>query len=88
MLAEQLQRVLCLHDLREQEHSDVRMLGADLDRGARALVGLRRRHPYVDDRDVGLPGCDRVTKRVGIADLGDDVDAVVDEDVRDALPQK
>src|SRR5262249_40228190 len=88
MLAEQLQRVPCLDDLREQEHPDVWMLGADLDGGACALVGLRRRHPDVDDRDVGLPGRDCPTQRVGVADLGDDVDAVVDENVRNALPQE
>ena len=49
---EQLERVAGLDVLREHEHADSRVALADLLRGAEPLVGVGRRHPDVDDRDV------------------------------------
>ena len=51
-LAHEGERVRRFDHLRQEEHGDLGPLGAHLDRGARALVGLRRRHADVDDRDV------------------------------------
>ena len=51
-LGEELERVGGLEVLREHEHAGLRVLLADLRRRPQALVGLRRRHADVDDRDV------------------------------------
>ena len=50
---EELGRVAGLDVLREHEHAGVGVALADLARRAQALVGVRRRHLDVDDRDVG-----------------------------------
>ena len=53
VLLEQPQRVARLDVVREEEHADRRDARcADLLRGDEALVGVRRRHADVDDRDV------------------------------------
>jgi hypothetical protein len=39
--------------LGEDHDCDLRVARAQLLRGPDALVGVRRRHPHVDDRDVG-----------------------------------
>ena len=57
-------------------------------RGAQALVGVRRRHADVDDRDVGLVGAHLAQQLVGVAGLADDVEARVLEQARDARAQQ
>ena len=52
VLLEQAHRVARLEVVREHEHADLGMRAADLLRGDEALVGVRRRHRDVDDRDV------------------------------------
>ena len=64
------------------------VLVADLGRGAQALVGVRRRHADVDDRDVGLVGADLAQQVLGVAGLGDDLEARLLEQPRDALAQQ
>ena len=58
-----------LDHLREQQHRDLGLLGADLDRRPRALVGLRRRHADVHDRDVGLEAADGLLQLVRVRGL-------------------
>ena len=53
-LREQPRRDAGLDVLGEDHDAHLRVPGADLVRGAQALVGVRRRHPDVDDRDVRL----------------------------------
>ena len=54
MLAEELERVARLDNLGQEEHSHFWVLRLDLLPGLRALVGLRRGHAHVHDRDCGL----------------------------------
>ena len=42
-------------------------------RGPQALVGVRRRHPDVDDRDVRPVGADLAQEVLGVAGLADDL---------------
>ena len=86
-VAEERERVARLDDLREDEHPDLRMLGADRHRRLRPLVGVGRRHADVDDRDVGLLAPHDPLQRVGVTDLRDDLEAVLREDAGDALPR-
>ena len=51
-VGEQLHRQPELEVLREHEHADRRMVGADLERRPQPFVGVGRRQPDVDDRDV------------------------------------
>ena len=51
---EQRHRIAGLDVLREEEDADPGMRVADLLRRPQPLVGVRRRHPDVDDRDIGL----------------------------------
>ena len=64
------------------------MLGADLVRGAQALVGVRRRHPHVDDGDVGLVGADLAQQVLGVARLAGDLEARLLEQPRETLAQQ
>ena len=57
-------------------------------RRAQPLVGVRRRHADVDDRDVGLVGADLAQQVLGVAGLGDDLEARLLEQARDALAQQ
>jgi hypothetical protein len=52
--------------LREDEHRDRRVAAADLGRRDQAVVGVPRRHPDVDDRDVGLVGTHLQHEVVGV----------------------
>jgi hypothetical protein len=61
-----------LEILREHEHADVGVVVADASGGD--LVGVGRWHADVDDGDVGPVMSDVVQQRVGVLDLGDDVD--------------
>ena len=51
--AQQIGGVALLDVLAEDQNRDLGLAAAQLDRGAHALVGLRRWHPHVDDREVG-----------------------------------
>ena len=73
---EQPERVLRLDVLGEDEHADGGMPFAQLLRGGEAFVGVRRRHPNVDDRDVRVGRGDRREQLIGVARLGDDVEAL------------
>ena len=64
------------------------VLVADLGRGAQALVGVRRGHADVDDRDVGLVGADLAQQVLAVARLGDHLEARLLEQARDALAQQ
>ena len=74
MVLEQPHRVGRLEVLRENEHADPRVLRADACRRPEPFVGVRGRHPDVDDRDVRLVGCDHPQEPVAITGLADDVD--------------
>jgi hypothetical protein len=50
------------------------VLGTDSLSGTEALVGVRRRHPDIDDRDIGLVLADRGQERGSLPCLGDDLD--------------
>ena len=64
------------------------MAPADLVRGLDPLVGLRRRHADVHDRDVGLVLVDRGEQLLRVGRLGDDLDALAAHERRDALAQQ
>ena len=57
-------------------------------RGAQALVGVGRRHPDVDDRDVGLVGADLAQQVLGVAGLAGDLEARLLEQAGEALAQE
>ena len=57
-------------------------------RRPQALVGVRRRHPDVDDRDVGLVGADLAQQVLGVAGLADDVEARLFEQAHETLAQQ
>src|SRR4051794_34726048 len=86
--ADQLERIALLDVLGEHEHADVRLARADVDRGAQAVVGVGRRHAHVGDRDVRLVGAHLADEVLGVARLGDDVEARVLEQPGDALAQQ
>ena len=87
-LGEQVERVLGLDVLREDEHARAGMPLADLARGPQPLVGVRRRHPDVDDRDVRAVGAHLQHQLLGVARLPDDLEARVLEQPRDPLAQE
>ena len=64
------------------------MLLADRLGRAQALVGVGRRHPDVDDRDVRVLLADRGEELRGVAGLGDDLETGLGEQAGDALPQE
>jgi hypothetical protein len=64
------------------------VLVADLLRCAQSLVGLRRRHPDIDDRDIGAVRADLQQQIFGGAALADDLESRVLEQTRDPLAQK
>ena len=61
---------------------------AQLLRGAQALVGVRRRHADVDDRDVRLERANLQEQLVGVACLADDLEARILEQAGHALAQQ
>ena len=85
-VAHQAQRERRLDMLGQDEDADgCPMLRADRLRGAKALVGVGRRHPDVHDRDVRKVLAGRPQEVVGVADLSDHLEARVDQDARDAF---
>ena len=87
-LREQLERVGLLDVLREHEHRRARVLGADPVGGAQALVGVGRRHPDVDHRDVGMVGSDLAQQILGVAGLAGHFEAGFLEQARQTLAQQ
>ena len=88
-VGDQPQRERRLDVLRQDEDADRRaVLGADRLRRPEAFVGVGRRHPDVDDRDVGTVLADGGQERLGIAGLGDDVETGLDQQPGDPLPQE
>src|SRR5439155_16078520 len=85
MLLEEADRVRRLDVVRENEHADVGMLGADPLRGDEALVRVGRRHADVDDRSVRSL-CPNLPHEGGsVFGLSDDVDACLLEEAHDPL---
>ena len=87
-LGEQVERVLGLDVLREHEHAGAGMLLADLARGAQPLVGVRRRHADVDERDVRAVRAHLQHQLVGRPGLPDDVEPGLLEQSRDPLAEQ
>ena len=56
-------------------------------RRAQALVGVRRRHAHVDDRDVRLVRADLAQQVLGVAGLAGDLEAGVLEQPHEPLAQ-
>src|SRR4051794_29799388 len=71
--------------LGEDHDPDLRVAGADLVRRAQPLVGERRRHPDIDDRQVGLVLVDLPQQLVGRRRLRGHVDSGAPQEGRDAL---
>jgi hypothetical protein len=87
-VSEQLHREPELDVLRQHEHSDRGVAGADLERRAQALVLVRRRQADVDDHRV-----DRVTvhlqqELVGAPAAGDDLEAGIAEEPGEPLAEQ
>ena len=64
------------------------MVGADLVGGAQALVGVRGRHPHVDDGDVGPVGADLAQQVLGVARLAGDLEARLLQQACETLAQQ
>ena len=64
------------------------MVGADLVRGAQALVGVGGRHPHVDDGDVRPVRADLAQQVLGVAGLAGDLEARLLQQPREALAQQ
>jgi hypothetical protein len=78
-------RVMILQELRQHEHGDVGLRGADLTRGAEPVVGAFRGHLDVGDDYVGLvrPG---LTNQVGsVRGNGNDIETSLRQDVNYTL---
>ena len=87
-LLEQPERSPCLHDLRQEQDADVGALGTKALRLTHALVGLRGRHPHVEDDDVGPLEVDRGSQALGVADLRHDLEAGLGEHAGKPFPHQ
>src|SRR5882724_1120920 len=87
-LAEELHGVLRLDHLRENQQADLRVPLSDLPSRTRTFVGLCRRHPDVDDRDVWLGRDDGMVQSVRVAGLGDDVKPALAEDAHQTFAKE
>src|SRR5262249_23111465 len=74
--------------LRQHEHADLRMFLANLLRGSQPLVGLRRRHPDIDDGNVGVVATDLEQEVVGGGRLAYDLEPGIAEKAGDPLAQE
>ena len=84
-VGEELGRVLPLDVLAQDEDRGAGHPPAGLDGRPQALVALGRRHPDVDDRDVGSMLDDRLHERRAVADLGHDDPAGLGDQARQRL---
>jgi hypothetical protein len=64
------------------------VVGADLVRRTQALIGVGRRHPDVDDGDVGAVRADLAQQVLGVPGLAGDLEAGLLEQAREALAQQ
>jgi hypothetical protein len=67
VLTHQLEHVGRLEVLRKDQHRDIRVRTPDLRRRNEPVVRVVRRHPHVDDRDVGAVGTNLEQEIVGVA---------------------
>src|SRR3954451_4447758 len=88
VVGQQLERVGLLDVLGEHEHARLRLLGPDGRGRTQTLVGLRRRHADVDQRDVGLVCADLAQQVLRVSGLADDVHAGLLQQAYDALTQQ
>src|SRR6187455_670776 len=86
--ADELDRVVRLDVLREHEDGRLRVPLPDLGGRAHALVLVRRRHAYVDDREIRLVLGDDGHERLGVSDAGDDRVTGILEQPRDPLAEE
>jgi hypothetical protein len=70
-VADQLEHEPVLEVLAEHDDADPGFRGADLDRGAQAVVGETRRHSDVGDHDVGPVGAGQPEQIGGVGGAGD-----------------
>ena len=88
VLLEETHRVARLQVLRQHEHAHIRMRGPNGLGRDESLVGERRRHADVDDRDIGMLAGHDPKELLRVVDLADDVDARALEEARRPLPQE
>src|SRR5262249_53859486 len=86
--SEELARIALLDRLREDEHARGRVAPPELERGADAFVGERRRQANVDDADVRLVLGRSCLELVRGGDGRSDVDLVVIEQSRQRVAQE
>ena len=87
-VADQVERVGLLVELRQHEHADGRKPPPQLHRGYEPVVLASRRHLHVDHHDVGPVGERLAQQVVGVARLRDDVEAELAEQPHHALAQQ
>ena len=86
-LREQLDRVTRLHVLREHQDAHLWPARPDQLRRAQPFVGVRRRHPNVDDRDIRSRALDERAQLVGVGGEPDDLEPGLLEQPRQPLAQ-
>ncbi len=62
------------------------MLAANGPRGTQPLIGVRRRHPHIDDGDIRLVRPDGVEQGSRVAHSGDDFVTAPGESLSEAVP--
>ncbi|BDZ49452.1 hypothetical protein GCM10025867_16930 [Frondihabitans sucicola] len=85
---EEVGRVVGLRVLAEQQDSDGRVRALDRDTGPDALVSEGRRHPDVEDGEVGFGRAEIGHQRLGVAVGADDVVARLLEETGDTLAEE
>ena len=84
-VADEVDGVALLVELREHQHADLGVARAELERGAQAVVLAARRHPHIHHRDIGTMRERATEEVVGISHLGDDLEARLGQQASDAL---
>lgn len=84
-LAQQLDGVTSLHELREHQNTDVRVLALQRDRCLQAFGRRGRRHSHVGDDQVGSQLVHGREQPRRVRQLSDDLDAYLGQKSRDAL---
>src|SRR5437764_1157425 len=79
LLYEEPQRVLGLEGLRKHDDGRIEVTRPDVSGRLQSFVRMSRRHPDVHDGDVRTEIADARQKGVGVSDLGDDLDVVLNE---------
>lgn len=73
--------------LRENEHTYLGVMFADVARSHEAFVGVCGGHPDVDNRNVGSSEPDMVEEPLGVFSVSHHLDAGIAEQANDALPR-